>query len=106
METYELANITISQGSFERSLAYERAKLFIITEHGSRHWYIELDGIADEQVLRRFAESDDIGVTIVATTAGGRKLSARGYFHPNPLHRAAAIRGEGRLEGYGRHNGA
>lgn len=106
METYELANLSITQASFESKLAYERARLFVITEHGSRHWYIELSGLADEEVLRRFAESEEIGVGFVATTAEGSSLSGRGYFHPNPQHRAAAIRGEGPLEGYGQPNGA
>ena len=101
METIELANLTISQGSFERSLAYERAKLFIITEHGSKHWYVELDGISDEQVLRRFEESEDIGVSLSSTTSDGRRWTGRGYFHPNSRHRAANIRGEGPLEGFG-----
>ncbi|MFD0671553.1 hypothetical protein [Cohnella sp. GCM10027633] len=106
METYELANLTVSQQAFATAIAYTRAKLYIITEHGSKHWYIELDGITDDALLRRFAESEDIAVTLEATTAGGRKTSGRGYFHPNPAHRAAAIRGEGPLEGFGRPNGA
>ncbi|MBO9598164.1 MAG: hypothetical protein J7559_10165 [Cohnella sp.] len=101
METYELAKLTIAQPSFEVSLAFERAKLFIITEHGSKHWYVELDGISDEQVLLRFEESEDIGVTLAATTADGRGWSGRGYFHPNSRHLAANIRGEGPLEGFG-----
>ena len=80
------------------SLAYERAKLFIITDHGSKHWYVELDGVSDEQALRRFEESEDIDVTLEASTADGRRWTGRGYFHPNRRHRAANIRGEGPLE--------
>jgi hypothetical protein len=106
VETYELANITIVQQSFERSITFARAKLFIITEQGSRLWYIELDGVADDALLRRFAEAEDIRVNLSVTTVGGRLLTGSGYFHPNLLHRAAAIRGEGQLEGYGRPDGA
>ncbi|MFC5528625.1 hypothetical protein [Cohnella yongneupensis] len=106
METFELANLTISQPSYEQSLNFTRAKLFVVTEHGSKLWYIELDGIMDEALLRRFADSEEIGVDLRATTVGGRALAGRGYFHANPLHRAAAIRGEDQLEGYGRQSGA
>ncbi len=101
METYELAQLSITQGSYGKSLAYERAKLFIITDHGSKHWYVELDGLSDEDVLRRFEESEDIGVSLAATTADGRAWTGCGYFHPNSRHRAANIRGEGPLEGFG-----
>lgn len=106
METFELTNLTISQGYEVRSIAYTRAKLFVVSEHGSKLWYIELDGVSDEALLRRFYDAEDIGVYVKATTAEGRTLSGQGYFHANPLHGAAAIRGEGRLEGYGEPNGA
>lgn len=106
METYELANLTVTQEAFESAISYAKAKLYIITEYGSKHWYIELDGVTDDALLRRFSESEDIAVTLEGATAGGRKVSGSGYFHPNPTHRAAAIRGEGHLSGFGRPNEA
>lgn len=106
METYELANLTIVQASEERSVVYTRAKLYVVTEQGSKLWYIEIDGVADDALLGYYYNADEIGVDVRATTAGGRAMSGRGYFHANPLHRAAAIRGEGRLEGYGKPGGA
>lgn len=105
METYELANLSVSQHTFTSAIAYAKAKLYIITDHGSKHWYIELDGVTDHGLLRRFSESEDIAVTLEGATVGGRKVSGNGYFYPNPTHRAAAIRGVDRLEGFEQPNG-
>lgn len=100
METYDLAELVVMQGPLTWNLAFSRAKLMIVSEYGTRLWYIDIDGMTDEGLLNRFAESEEIGVEIRSTTIGGRQLEGRGFFHPNPQHRAAAIRGDGQLEGY------
>jgi hypothetical protein len=51
-------------------------------------------------LLRMFSESEDIRVELSGVTAGGRPFEAVGYFHPNEMHRAAAIRGDGELAGF------
>ncbi len=100
METYELAELAISQGTQTWSLAFTRAKLMIVSEYGTRLWYIDIDGMKDEKLLKKFAESEEIGVYVRTTTIGGRHMEGNGFFHPNPQHLAAAIRGDGQLEGY------
>ncbi|MBW5446978.1 hypothetical protein GE107_12995 [Cohnella sp. CFH 77786] len=101
MEHYELAALTVTEGSSNRPISFARAKLTVVSEYGTRLWYIDVDGISDAALLRRFAETDEIGVNVFATTIGGRQLSGQGYFHPNPAARSAAIRGTGELTGYG-----
>lgn len=101
METYELADLTISQGLAEEALVFSSARLLIVSEYGTRLWYIDIEGMPDENLLQRFALSDNIGVDVKITTIGGRSMTGKGYFHPNPQHRAAAIRGDGQLAGYG-----
>lgn len=102
MEQYELAALTVTEGPEERQLAFGRAKLTVVSEYGTRLWYIDAEEISDSALLRRFAETDEIGVRISAVTAGGKTFSGEGFFHPNPAHRSAAIRGNGELEGYSR----
>src|SRR5262249_17723892 len=101
MENYELAELAIAQDDYRQSVTFSRAKLTIVSEHGTRLWYVDIDGIPDERLLRRFAESEEIGVSVSIVTIGGKLLSGRGFFHPNPLRHAAAIRGDGELYGYG-----
>ncbi len=100
METYDLAELVITQGPQSWNLAFARAKLMIVSEYGTRLWYIDVDGIADAGLLNRFADSEEIGVDARFTTIGGRLMAGEGFFHPNPQHHAAAIRGNGQLEGY------
>jgi hypothetical protein len=101
METYDLADLVIIQGSETWRLVFSRAKLMIVSEYGTRLWFIDVEGLTDEKLLKQFAESDEIGVEVKATTIGGRQLGGRAFFHPNPQHLAAAVRGDGQLEGYG-----
>ncbi|RKP53934.1 hypothetical protein D7Z26_11100 [Cohnella endophytica] len=101
METYDLAELSVAQGPLTWNLVFSRAKLMIVSEYGSRLWYIDIDGMTDVALLKRFAESHEIEVEVKSTTIGGRHLEGKGFFHPNPQHRAAAIRGDGQLEGYG-----
>ncbi|MFC5402713.1 hypothetical protein [Cohnella soli] len=100
METYDLAELSIAQGPHTWHLAFSLARLFVVSEAGTRLWYIEIDGMDDDKLLTQFAESHDIGVTMTAVSAEGQAFSGACYLHPNPLHRAAALRGDGRLEGY------
>jgi hypothetical protein len=106
METYELADLVITQGTDRWNLVFSRAKLMIVSEYGSRLWFIDVDGMTDDRLLNRFAQSEDINISLKATTIGGRTLEGQAFFHPNPQHCAAAIRGDGQLEGYGQPNGA
>ncbi|MFC5702016.1 hypothetical protein ACFPVX_12015 [Cohnella faecalis] len=101
MDTYELASLSVAQGSEALPISFSRAKLMVVSDYGTRLWFIDVEGVADEQLLQRFAVSEEIGVSVKATTIGGRRLEGHGFFHPNPIHRAAAIRGNGELEGYG-----
>jgi hypothetical protein len=105
MDSFDLTSLQISQGEQSRQVPFDRAKLVVVTEYGSRLWYIDLDGVADEEMLQHFANTDDIAVTLQATTIGGNKMTGRGYFHPNVPHGAAAIRGEGVLEGFAANRG-
>jgi hypothetical protein len=104
METYDLADLAITQGNTTWNLVFSRAKLMIVSEYGTRLWFIDVDGINNTTLLKQFADSEEIGVDMKATTIGGRQLEGRGYFHPNPQHLAAAIRGDGQLDGYGQPN--
>lgn len=100
MENYELASLKISQIDESWTLAFDRAKLMVVQDHGTLSWFIDADGVANADLLQRFASSEEIAVAIEAVTIGGRQLKGDGYFHPNTLHNAAAIRGIGELEGY------
>ncbi|TJY40996.1 hypothetical protein E5161_14885 [Cohnella pontilimi] len=100
MEQYELATLSVIEGIENRTIAFEKAKLTVVSDYGTRLWYIDVDGIDDEPLLERFAESDEIGVRLEAVSIGGKRFGGRGFFHPNPRRRSAAIRGDGELEGY------
>jgi hypothetical protein len=100
VEQYELAALTVTEGGQNTAIAFTRAKLNVVSEYGTRLWFVDVDGISDERLLQRFAETDEIGVDMQAVTIGGKSLAGRGYFHPNPPNRSAAIRGDGELEGY------
>lgn len=76
METYDLAELVIAQDSQTWNLAFSRAKLMIVSDYGTRLWYIDIDGMTDESLLKRFAESENIGVDMHTTTIGGRRLKA------------------------------
>ncbi len=47
-----------------------------------------------------FNESEDIRIDLTGLTARGHSFEAVGYFHPNVMHHAAAIRGDGELPGF------
>ncbi|MBB6731103.1 hypothetical protein [Cohnella zeiphila] len=100
MEHYDLASLRLSQNEESWALAFGKARLSVVNEYGTRSWYVDIDGISDRELLERFANTVEIDVVVEAVTIGGRVLKGDGYFHPNPWHAAAAIRGVGELEGY------
>jgi hypothetical protein len=104
VETYDLADLAITQDHTTWSLVFSRAKLMIVSEYGTRLWFIDVEGMNNSSLLKKFADSEEIGVVVKATTIGGRQMEGRGFFHPNPQHQAAAIRGDGQLDGYGQPN--
>ncbi|WEK55191.1 MAG: hypothetical protein P0Y55_03750 [Candidatus Cohnella colombiensis] len=106
METFELAELAVAQDAIRHALTFTHAKLVIVTEPGTRLWYVEVDEVNELDVLHHFADAEDIRVVLTGTTIGGRKFEGNGFLHPNPKHRAAAIRGDGELLGYGMSTGA
>jgi hypothetical protein len=100
VEQFELTALTVAERQQNRAIAFTKAKLTVVSEYGTRLWYIDVDGVDDERLLQRFAETEEIGVTLEAVSIGGKRFSGRGFFHPNPKHRSAAIRGDGELIGY------
>ncbi|MBN2979920.1 MULTISPECIES: hypothetical protein [Cohnella] len=100
MESYDLASLSVAHSTGSWELAFSQAKLFVIQEYGTFLWYIDAEGVSDERLLAHFAQTEDIGVRVEATTIGGRVLKGDAYFHPNPQNKAAAIRGQGELSGY------
>ncbi|QJC51321.1 hypothetical protein HGI30_07025 [Paenibacillus albicereus] len=99
METYALLSLTLSHGGWTKELEMESAELALVTEAGSRLWYIDVNGVADDELLDYFYTAADIGVEISALARDGRMLEGTAYFHANKLHRAAALRGDGELKG-------
>jgi hypothetical protein len=100
VENYDLASSRLSQKGVDWTLVFGKARLSVVNEYGTRSWYVDIDGISDRALLERFASTVEIDVSVEAVTIGGRVLKGDGYFHPNPRHEAAAIRGVGELEGY------
>ena len=100
MDVFELAELHIAQQGVGCRLTFSSARLAVNTEMGSRLWSIDVNGIAQTDVLTRFWTSDDIRIELAAVTAGGRRFEGIGYLHPNVQHNAAAIRGDGVLAGY------
>ncbi|MFF2484565.1 hypothetical protein [Paenibacillus sp. NPDC058071] len=97
METIELIAITMDYEGKVIELGFEKAELIVISEYGSRLWYANVDGIADSELLRRFGQSENIGIELNASAKDGRKFRGSAYLHPNEPHQAAAIRGDGEL---------
>ncbi|THF73192.1 hypothetical protein [Cohnella fermenti] len=100
METYDLATLRMNQEDESWTILFDNAKLMVMDEYGTRSWFIDVNGIPDSQLLDRFANTADIDVTVEAVTIGGRSLKGSGFFHPNPKHQTAAVRGHGELVGY------
>ena len=99
METFDLLSLQLAHRDWTRSLHMESAKLVLVTETGSRLWYVDVNGIRDDDLLDYFYTSSDIEVELVAVTGSGLELRGIAYFHANPAHHAAALRGDGELAG-------
>ncbi|RAP77332.1 hypothetical protein [Paenibacillus montanisoli] len=100
METYSLAELSITYNDVTTKLIYKSGHLVVVADTGYKLWYIELDGMTQTSLLHRFHDSEEIGVALSGITAGGKPFKARGYFHPNVQHHAANIRGDGELAGF------
>ena len=100
MDTYAISALEIVFNDIATKLAFTDAKLVVVTETGFRLWYIDIDGMTQAALLHLFNESEDIRIELSGITAGGRRFSGIGFFHPNVAHAAAAIRGDGELNGF------
>ncbi|WP_020617615.1 hypothetical protein [Paenibacillus daejeonensis] len=99
MEQFELAEIQMTSQSDKHQLMFASAQLVVVTEMGSRLWYVDVNGIADEALLQYYYTAEDIQIELELITAGGKRVNGSGFFHANPKHQAAAIRGDGELSG-------
>jgi hypothetical protein len=100
METFQLAELHLKQHGLELQLRYDDAQLAIVTETGSRLWYIDVNGVKETELLQKLSDNEyDLRFDLIAVTAGGQRFEGIGYLHPNVKHHAAAIRGDGELIG-------
>jgi hypothetical protein len=97
MEAFELIAIEITYQQQTRGLTFTSAGLIRVTDYGDRLWYIDVNGMADRELLAWFGQSEDIAVQLTAIGRNGQTFRGKGYLHPNVTHMAAAIRGEGEL---------
>ncbi|RXZ80074.1 hypothetical protein EBB07_20240 [Paenibacillaceae bacterium] len=100
MEQFTLDELAFSQGSLQYKLAFSDAVLVVVSELGSRFWYIDVSGIEQTALLEAFHTQENIRIDLSARTVSGQQFRGIGYFHANVVHQAAAIRGDGELEGY------
>jgi hypothetical protein len=100
LDTYLLEELSIIHHGITTKLNYTTAQLVVVTDTGYRLWYIDVDGITQTSLLHMFNESEDIRIDLTGLTARGQSFEAVGYFHPNVMHHAAAIRGDGELPGF------
>jgi hypothetical protein len=100
VEVFELVELEVSKPDWSCKITFSSAQLVVVSEMGSRLWYVDVNGIAQQDMLADFNDSEDIRVDLRAVSAGGRMFSGIGYLHPNVAHHAAAIRGDDKLIGY------
>ncbi|ANE46204.1 hypothetical protein SY83_07890 [Paenibacillus swuensis] len=100
METYEIVYMEMLNKGNMDVLDFFKAELIVVEELGTRNWYVDVSGIRDRPLLDRYSYSDDIRVELKLRTADGDELTGDGYFHPKLAALGAAIRGDGRLNGY------
>jgi len=98
METIELSSIIIGYAQHSSfKVAFSKAVLVIVTDHGDKLWYIDVDGVRDKDLLSWFSQNEDIRVQLTAKAATGEEYQGIAYLHPNEPSSAAAIRGDGEL---------
>ncbi|WP_139993649.1 hypothetical protein [Paenibacillus paridis] len=97
METFELIAFEMTYQHHTVQLSFTSAELVRVTEYGDRLWYVDINGVADRELLAWFGRSEDIGVELTAVAKSGQTFRGKGYFHPNEPHQAAAVRGDGEL---------
>lgn len=97
METIQLKDIKIVYQQQMKELPFQSAELVLVSDYGSKLWYVDVNGVQDSELLQWFGQSEDIRVELYATAADGRTFNGTAYLHPNEPHQAAALRGDGEL---------
>ncbi|WP_127534703.1 hypothetical protein [Paenibacillus kobensis] len=99
MEVIPIQQITITGNDGEaRELSFSSAELFIVTDHGSRQWYIDTNEAGPAQLLDLYYTSDNIQVRLSAAAADGRHFEGTAYFHSNVPKQACVLRGDDELQ--------
>lgn len=99
VEPINLRGIRFSNKQWDRrEIAFKEAKLMLVTEYGDKFWYVDVDGVADRELLEWFASSEDIRIDLTADSDSGETLQGIAYAHPNTAHGSLAIRGDGELQ--------
>lgn len=97
METIEIISIELTYQQQTKELSFSKAELIVLSDYGSKLWYVDVSEVEDRELLRWFGQSEDIEVKLQLLSRDGRSFHGAAYFHPNEPHQAAAIRGEGIL---------
>ncbi|WP_336788119.1 hypothetical protein [Paenibacillus sp. MMO-177] len=97
METIQLKGIEIVYRQQMKELLFQSAELVLVSDYGSKLWYVDVNGVKDTELLQWFGQSEDIRIELYATATDGRTFNGTAYLHPNEPHLAAAIRGDGEL---------
>ncbi|OMF35989.1 hypothetical protein BK133_09905 [Paenibacillus sp. FSL H8-0548] len=97
METFKIIAFEMIYQQETIQLSFSTAELVRVTEHGDRLWYVDINGVDDQELLARFGRSEDIAIALTAVASSGQTFRGKGYFHPNEPHQAAAVRGDGEL---------
>jgi|GEM_PF-1188722 len=98
METIPVTQITITGSDGEaRELSFSSAELFIVTDFGSRQWYIDTNDAGPADLLDHYYTSDSIRISLAASSVDGRRFEGIAYFHSNVPKRACVLRGDDEL---------
>ncbi|GFN31108.1 hypothetical protein [Paenibacillus xylaniclasticus] len=98
IETIPLQQISItSSDGTTRELSFLSAELFIVTEFGSRQWYIDTTEAGPVDLLDHYYTSDEIKVRLAAAAADGRQFEGIAYVHSNVPKQACVLRGDDEL---------
>lgn len=99
METIEIQQITLADPNAAETieLALTKAELVLVTEYGSKLWYIDVTGAGPASLLDHYYSSEHILVSVTAGAADGRSFQGKAYFHANVLKQACVLRGDDEL---------